>query len=119
MTERQKHIECFDLMLKEMNPPQPFRAAIIAARNMFMVLEAQEQAGITQPDSWPYCSKCGRPYKGAPTNSNVVRDVVPDCECHAYPVLDGRPVNNEWEYTGQGVTDWEQVAKAGGVEMAR
>lgn len=119
MTDRQEHIRYLGLMIDQMNPPKPYRAALIAARNTLIAIETEEQAGMRSPDSWPYCSKCGKPYKAMPTDNSDVRDIMPDCECKAVPVFEGRPVNNDWEYTVQGVTDWEQIAKAGGVEMVR
>lgn len=120
MTDRQQHIMYLGLILDKMYPPKPYKAALIAARNTLIALETEEQAGLRSPYDWPYCPVCGKPYKGLPTDSATVRDIVPDCDCQAYePGFAGRPDNDEWEYTGQGVTDWEQIAKAGAVEMVR
>lgn len=119
MTDRQEHIKYLGLMIDQMNPPKPYRAALIDARNTLIAIETAEQAGMRSPDSWPYCSKCGKPYKGMPDDNNDVRDVVPDCGCKAEAVFEGRPIDNDWVHVGKDVTDWEQIAKAGGVEMVR
>ena len=117
--DRRLYINALDYMLQYMNPPEPYRSAITAARNRFIDDEARENADKRSAYDWPYCSKCGKPYIGVATAFNDVRDVIPDCACGADIVFEGRPENNDWEYIGQEVTDWDQVVKAGGVEMVR
>lgn len=98
MDDRQNHIEALELMLAEKDPPEPFRAALVAARDRLAADERRERAKMQNAYRWPYCSKCGKPYRAKPTNDYYVHRVEPSCNCHASMVWDGRP---ELTYRGR------------------
>lgn len=98
MSEIHTHIMALDYMLKTMSPPEPYRAALEAAKTRLMQDDSSDSAERRTENDWLYCPKCGTAYVGMPTDFSEVRDVVPGCECHVTPVWGARPFEIEWEY---------------------
>lgn len=92
------HIKALSYMLEHMDPPEPYRAALEAAKVRLMRDDTADSAERRTVNDWPYCPKCGAAYVGLPTDFSEVRRVVPGCECHMTPVWKARPANNDWEY---------------------
>ena len=92
-------------MLRTMLPPEPYRAALEAARVSLLRDDTAHSAAKRTANDWPYCSKCGMPYVGLPTESAEVRDIVPACSCHRAPVWGARPAANDWIVTVQEPSD--------------
>lgn len=97
--DRQKHIKTLDCIIAQ-TYVEPYRAALVAARNRLEQDERQESAGIRCPDDWPYCAECGAAYAAQPTADMYTRAIAPGCKCDAAEVAwYGRPAGSEaWAY---------------------
>ena len=95
---RQKHIKTLDYIIAQTHV-EPYRAALVAARNRLDQDERQECAGTRTPDDWPYCAECGKAYVAQPTADMYIREVMPACNCHGDTVWHGRPAGSDvWVY---------------------
>ena len=114
--DRREHIAALDYMLRKMQPPEPYKSAIEAAKTRLMQDEAVDIAERRTANDWPYCPKCGAPYVGMPTDCPEVRNILPGCKCHVIPEWGARPSNNEWEYCPpETVGEWNMLARVGNI----
>lgn len=98
MSELTTHIKALGYMLEKMDPPEPYRAALEAAKVRLMRDESADSAERRTTNDWPHCPRCGAAYVGQPTDFSEVRSLVPGCDCHLPPVWKVRPASDEWNY---------------------
>lgn len=103
--DNREHAAAIEYMLRTMLPPEPYRAALEAARVSLLREDTAHSAAKRTANDWPYCPKCGAPYVGLPTESAEVRNIVPACSCHRAPVWGARPAANDWIVTVQEPND--------------